>query len=348
MFEFGMPRAFLLLLLLIPVIWRLYRRGQRTGVLFAPMQRLPGTRRGWRHLARALLPFLFLVGLIGAVIAAARPRTVLSRIKQTKDVIAIQMVVDVSGSMEALDLSEKTPTGLRYRTRLDVVKNTFADFVTKRPDDLIGLVSFAGYASTRSPLTPDHDALLHVLKGVEIPDQDLDGEGNPRDMEELLTAIGDALATAVARLRKSEPKSKIIVLLSDGESNTGLIQPAQATAMAKELEIKVYTIGVGTSGLAPFFARDRFGRRKIERVEVSMDETQLKEIAEQTGGRYFNVSDPKGLEQALEEIDTLEKTEVDSSSYVQFKELFPWFLVPAVAVLLGSVSLHMLMTRRLL
>lgn len=348
MFRFGMPLAFLLLLLLLPVTWRLYRRGQRAGVLFAPMHRLQGTRWGWRHLARALLPFLFLIGLILAIIAAARPQRILSRVTRTADVIAIQMVVDVSGSMEALDLSEETPTGMRYQTRLDVVKETFARFVAQRPDDLIGLVSFAGFASTRSPLTPDHDALQHVLSGVAIPSQELDEQGNPRDAEELLTAIGDALATAIARLQDAEPKSKIVVLLSDGESNTGLIQPEQATKMAEELGIKVYAIGVGTSGRAPFFTKDRFGRQTIAYGEVALDEAMLRSISEQTGGRYFNVRDPKGLEQALESINELEKTEVERSSYVQFNELFPWFLIPAVGLLLGSVSLHMMMTRRLL
>ena len=280
------------------------------------------------------------------VVAAARPRKALSQGQRNVDAIAIAMTVDVSGSMEALDL---TPKGTRdYKTRLDVVKEMFAKFVEARPDDLIGLVTFGGYASSRAPLTADHEALLHVLKGVEIPTTAYDANGRPIDPDEQMTAIGDGLAMALARLKNAEPKSKIAILLSDGVSNAGVVEPDQAAAAAEKLGVRVYTIGVGThSRRTPFRAKDMFGRTQIAYADVSFDESQLKSIASKTHARYFAVNDADGLKAALEEIDSLEKTPLDRTVYQRWQEYFAPFLLAGVILLLVAVSLQMAASRRL-
>lgn len=348
MFHFATPLAFLLLLPWAAAAWRLYRRGRVAGVLFAPTHRLPTNTSGWRVVVARALPALFLLGALLLIVAAARPQTFLARERRDVNAIAIQMAVDLSGSMQALDLSERTPAGVVEQTRLDVVKATFARFIEKRPDDLIGLVTFGGYASTRSPLTADHRALLHVLKGVEIPTSQTDDQGRPVSQEELLTAIGDGLTTACARLVDAEPKTRIVVLLSDGESNTGLVQPDTAAEAAKKLGIRVYTIGVGSTGEAPFRTRDLFGRSVIGRANVTLDEAQLKRIAETTGARYFSVRDPDGLQQALDDINKLETTRVERQSYYRYNERFVWPLLAGALLVWLSLTLNMQTTRRLL
>ena len=342
--NFATPLAFLLFLPLAWVAWRLYRTGKRAGTLFAPMRYLPAKTAGWRVAVLKVTPLLFLIGAGLLIVAAARPRTTLARDRKAVHAIAIGMVVDVSGSMEALDL---TPRGSNYKTRLEVVKELFADFVKKRPDDLISLVSFGGYASTRSPLTADHAALLHVLKGVEIPRGTLDAQGRPIDQEETLTAIGDGLSTGIARLLDAEPKTRIIVLLSDGESNTGIITPDQAADAAAKMNIRVYAIGVGSDGRTPFKTRDMFGRETIAYANTTFDETQLRSIAEKTHGRYFSVRDHEGLETALEEINKLEKTEISREVYDRYDEHFVGFLFWGAVLIVLALTLNMHMIRRL-
>jgi len=342
---FATPLAFLLLIPWALSAWRLYRTGTRAGVLFAPTRRLPTKTAGWRVACARVVPLLFLIGSLLLIIAAARPRNTLAREHRSVNAIAIEMVVDVSGSMEALDL---TPSGQDYKTRLDVVKETFASFVGARPDDLIGLVTFGGYASTRAPLTADHRALLHVLKGIEIPRVQVDGQGRPVDQEETLTAIGDGLATGVARLTDAEPKTHIAILLSDGESNTGIISPDQAADAAAKSGVRVYTIGVGSNNRAPFKTRDMFGRETIAYAEVTFDETQLKHIATKTNGRYFSVRDNDGLKAALDEINTLETTKIERQVYERFNEHFVDFLLWGAALVALALTLNMNLTRRLL
>lgn len=348
MFRFATPLAFLLLLPWALAAWRVFRRGRLTGVLFAPTQRLPARTAGWRVYAARVLPALFLVGVLLLIVAAARPQTFLARERRSADALAVLMAVDVSGSMAALDLSEQTALGVNYQTRLDVAKAMFARFIEQRPDDLIGLVTFGGYAATRSPLTADHRALLQVLKGVEIPRTETDAQGRPVSQEELLTAIGDGLATACARLADAEPKTRIVVLLTDGESNTGLITPEQATDVAAKLNIRVYTIGIGTTGRAPFRTRDMLGRDTIGHADVRLDEAQLKRIAEKAQGRYFNVRDRDGFRAALDAIHRLETTRVERQTYNQYNERYGVWLT-AGAVLVGlALSLGMQLARRLL
>ena len=344
--NFAWPLCFLLFVPLALAAWRMLRRGRRAGIKFAPIRRLPARTAGWRARVANMAPWFFLVGEALLIIAAARPRTSLAHSSRSVDAIAIAMAVDVSGSMEALDFTSRGAS--TEKTRLDVVKEMFAKFVEARPDDLIGLVTFGGFASTRAPLTADHEVLLHVLKGVKVPSVAYDANGRPVDQEEQMTAIGDGLATAIARVKDADMKSKIVILLSDGVSNTGAVEPDAAAAAAAKLGIRVYTIGVGTrSNRTPFRVRDMFGRSVIQYADMSFDESQLKSIASKTGARYFGVRDEGGLKAALEEIDSLEKTTLDRTAYQRWNEYFPWFLVPGAALVLLAVSLQMLASRRL-
>ena len=344
-FGFAWPYCFLLFVPLALAAWRMLRRGRRAGIKFAPVGRLPAKTAGWRARVANLSPWFFLAGAALLVVAAARPRTSLAHSSRSVDAIAIAMAVDVSGSMEALDFSPNMRMG---RTRLDVVKDLFAKFVEARPDDLIGLVTFGGYASTRVPLTADHEMLRRVLEGVQVPSIAYDANGRPIDPEETLTAIGDGLATAIARVKDAEMKSKIVILLSDGVSNTGAVEPDAAAAAAAKLGIRVYTIGVGTrSSRTPFKVRDMAGRSVIRYADMSFDESQLKSIAAKTGARYFGVRDEDGLKAALEEIDSLEKTTLDRTVYQRWNEYFPWFLLPGAFLVLIAVSLQMAASRRL-
>lgn len=344
MFRFAHP---FWLLLWLPLLWaglRVYGRRRRSGILFPPTARLPAARRTARTVLAHIFPALFLLGVALAVLAMARPQNVYARIRHTADAIAIAMVVDVSGSMEAVDFSEKNGGRMNIRTRLDVVKDTFSDFVRLRPNDLIGLITFGGYASTRVPLTLDHDALLYMLDAVEIPKP---APNAPLLPEELMTAIGDGLMTAFARLKDAEVSSKIVVLLSDGESNTGIFTPEAAAAAAEKMGIKIYVIGIGKSGPTPFLTRDMFGRERIVHVEEHFDETLLREVAAQTGGRYFNALDVEGLEAALAEIDRLETTRVEQDRYVHYQELFLRPLLPALALVLLAAAGNAWTARRI-
>ena len=329
--------------------WRLLRRSRRSGAIrFSAVARLPARAAGWRAAVAGLAPYLLIAGLGLLVVAAARPRTPLAHETRSVDAIAIAMTVDVSGSMEALDL---TPAGEKFSpetTRLAVVKKLFAEFVEKRPDDLIGLVTFGGYAATRAPLTADHAALLNVLKGVEIPSIAVDAQGRAIARDEQMTAIGDGLATALLRLKDAQPKSKVVILLSDGVSNTGAVEPDEAAASAAKLGIKVYSIGIGTtSRRTPIFGTDFFGRRVVQYADMTFDEQQLTSIAAKTGGRYFAVNDREGLEAALAEIDQLEKTQLEADAWDRWNEHFSAFLLLGALLTLVAVTLAMAAARRL-
>ncbi len=265
------------------------------------------------------------------------------------------MTVDVSGSMDALDLAspgtdfQNPSKKLEEETRLSVVKRLFAEFVEKRPDDLIGLVSFGTYASVVSPLTMDHDALLHYLKGIQIPSTVFDAQGNPIGGEdEANTAVGDGLAMALLRLKDAKPTSKIVILLSDGVSNTGAVEPKDAAESAAKMGIKVYCIGIGTGQRRiPRLVRDGYGRYGVAADRMQFDERQLKSIAEKTGGMYFSANDRDSLEKALEEIDKLETTKLDAYDYDRWEEHFVPFLSVGTILVFIAVSLSMVAMRRL-
>lgn len=353
--SFADPWLLLLALPLAFAAWRLLRRARRTGIRFSATGFLPAKTAGWRAHLAAATPYLMLAALALLVLAAARPRTPLAHEKKSVDAIAIAMTVDVSGSMDALDLA---PEGTDFRrpsekfkdfTRLSVVKNLFARFVEKRPDDLIGLVSFGTYAATVSPLTMDHEMLLHALKGVEIPATAFDAQGHIIGGEhEANTAVGDGLAMALARLKDAKPKSKVVILLSDGVSNTGAVEPDEAAKAAAKMGIKVYCIGIGTKKrVIPRFTRDGFGRAQVVADRMTFDERQLKGIAAATGATYYPVDDRDSLEKALEEIDQLETTRLEADAYDRWDEHFAAFLFPGAALVFLAVTLSMAAQRRM-
>ena len=346
--SFANPWLLLLSLQLGAAAWRLLRRGRKAGIRFSAVGRLPAKTAGWRAKVAALTPFILLAGLALLVVAAARPRSPLAHESRSVDAIAIAMTVDVSGSMDALDLTPKGERFSRETTRLAVVKKLFAQFVEKRPDDLIGLVTFGGYASTRSPLTADHEALLNVLRGVQISSVAYDAQGRAISGDEQMTAVGDGLATALARLKDAKPKSKIVILLSDGVSNTGAVEPDEAAAAAKKMGVKVYAIGVGTrSRRTPIIGRDFFGRETVQYADMTFDERQLKSIARTTGGLYFPVNDREALVKALEDISELETTKLEADAYDRWEEHFALFLLTGAVLVLAAVTLSMAATRRM-
>ena len=346
--SFANPWLLLLSLPLGAAAWRLLRRGRKAGIRFSAVGRLPAKTAGWRAKVAALTPFILLAGLALLVVAAARPRSPLAHESRSVDAIAIAMTVDVSGSMDALDLTPKGERFSRETTRLAVVKKLFAQFVEKRPDDLIGLVTFGGYASTRSPLTADHEALLNVLRGVQISSVAYDAQGRAISGDEQMTAVGDGLATALARLKDAKPKSKIVILLSDGVSNTGAVEPDEAAAAAKKMGVKVYAIGVGTrSRRTPIIGRDFFGRETVQYADMTFDERQLKSIARTTGGLYFPVNDREALVKALEDISELETTKLEADAYDRWEEHFALFLLIGAVLVLAAVTLSMAATRRM-
>lgn len=343
---FANPLMFLLAIPVGVAAWRLLRRGRKRGVRFSAFARIPVRSAGWRATIAAQMPFVLLLGFLSLVVAAARPRSPLGHEKKDVDAIAIAMTLDVSGSMLATDLSP---------TRLDAVKRLFARFVERRPDDLIGLVTFGGYAATLSPLTADHEALMHVLKSVQVPTGSFDAMGRPIGDDETMTAMGDGIATALMRLKSAKPKSKIIILLSDGVSNTGAVSPDEAAEIARKMGVKIYIVGIGVVpevieipsllGIRRIRSSDLTPEQLVE--TLGFDERQLKNIAEKTGGVYFPVSDSNGIEKALGEIDQLETTRLDADVFDRWQELFPVFLIAGAILVLSSVSLLMFSTRRL-
>lgn len=339
--SFTTPLAFLLFIPWMLSAWRLLRRAETAGILFAPAsRRLPRHTGGWRQTIAKTVPWVFLLGSALLIVAAAGPRTALSREIREADALAIMMAVDISGSMRATDLS----TGSRQKNRLDVVKETFVEFVNARPDDLIGLVTFGGYASTRAPLTADHRALLHILKAVNLPDprSRVDDRGRPVSQDEFQTALGDGLSTALARIENAEPKTKIVILLTDGQHNFGVITPKEAMEAAQKMGIRVYTIGIGDP--KGTIVQTLFGP---QRQAPDLDEKTLREIAETTGALYFNVMTPDALTKALENISQLETTRVERQVYHRYKNHFALWLFSGAFLLtlavLGSVGI----TRRI-
>ncbi len=327
MIQFAFPWALLFLLPWGFAAWRMVRRARTQGVVFASASsRFAHLRPTWRQRVARGLPFLFLLGLLALIVAAAGPRTQLAREVRSADALAVMMTVDISETMLETDLTQ----GTQPQTRLEVVKAIFRDFVQRRPEDLIGLVTFGGYASVRSPLTADHQALLHTLSGVEVPVQgSFDARGRLATADEVMTAIGDGLAVALLRLKDAEPKTKIAILLSDGMQNAGVVTMKEAAQAAKDLGIRVYTIGVGQN--TRYF-----------------DEAGLKAIAEATGAEYAHVRSPEQLERFLKHISELETTRVERQVYTRYQShTFPWLLGGTVACLLSVMGLMALLRRPL-
>jgi Ca-activated chloride channel family protein len=333
---------------IIPILllttWSLRRR-RRFAVLFSSLEGLKGIPVTWPQRLKRLLPIARVLGLFCLTAALARPQEGLEEFRVRSEGIAIEMAIDRSGSMQAMDFEEE---GKRVN-RLQVVKRVFRDFVVGkgklpgRPDDLIGLVAFGGYAESRCPLTLDHGALLQILDGVDIPQPLRDTQGRVVNasfyQEEMATAIGDAIMLGVERLKDVKAKSKVLILLSDGESNAGVVNTEEAAEAAKTFGIKVYTIGVGTTGRAPFPREDAFGRTALVAQEVTLDEETLKKIAETTGARYFNARNTQALEEVYATIDKLEKTLTEGRLYTDYKERFHVPLFVGLGLLLLELVL---------
>lgn len=337
--EFRQPGLLLCTLLAIPVYLWSRRDGGR--VLFSSMRLLPKGATTWRIRLSILPPIFVALATAALAVALAGPRAADRQTRVKKQGIALMMVIDVSGSMQALDLSVKDGADKdRERTRLDAVKEVLADFVRGgrglpgRPDDLIGIVSFAGFADTRCPLTLDHENLLVAASQLQLATKP----------EEDGTAIGDGLGLALERLRESSAKSKVAILLTDGVNNRGDTSPQQAADLAATIGAKVFTVGAGTNGMAPVRVSDPFGRTFLQRMPVEIDEKMLKSIAERTGGRYYRATDAEALERVYREIDTLSRSEFIEQRYRQYHEYYPH----ALGLGLGLLALGFLLSGTLL
>lgn len=339
-FRFEEPLAlFLVIPVLLSALWAT-RRERATAVTYSTVQPLRNLPQTLAQRVRRFLPALRTLGLLLIVIAIARPQFGREEFRVQTEGIAIEMCLDRSGSMQALDF----PVDGERVSRLDAVKHVFRQFVAGegefdgRPDDMIGLVAFGGFADAKCPPTLDHGTLLSILDTVKIPEPIVDSQGrviNERLLqEEQATAIGDAIAVAVDRLKEVEAKSKVIVLLSDGENTAGVNSPVDAAKAAKAFGISIYSIGVGSNGMAPFPAVDVFGRQVLRPQQVRLDEATLKELAEITGGYYFNAQDTQALAEVYAEIDRLEKTETEGQIYTDYREYFQVLLIPGVLCVL--------------
>jgi Ca-activated chloride channel family protein len=319
----------LVLLIFIPLLWWRQQQQRPVAIAYPTVQTWAEVPRSAMARLRRAMPYLRLLVLVLGILALARPQQGLQAAKVYSEGIAIVMVVDISGSMSALDLQLHGEP----RNRLDVVKHTFRNFVSGadslngRDGDLIGMVTFARYADSVSPLTLDHDTLLSLLDEISIVSlQEEDG-----------TAIGEAIAMGVDRLRDATAKSRIMILLTDGANNAGETEPQQAAQIAKALGIKIYTIGTGTRGIAPVPVRTQDGRRVMRQMRVFIDEATLKEIASLTDGQYFRATDSETLAEIYRHIDQLEKSANVAEQYQQYAERFAWFLLPALVLLLLEV-----------
>ena len=309
--EFGQPYyLFFLLLLPILILWY-YKKGQyqEATVRFSNLDLIPNSviHNGKMKNMVFILGRLAIISLI--ILALARPR-LSDTIRETKtEIIDILLVIDQSSSMLAQDFKPN---------RLEAAKDVAKTFIKDREGDRLGIIVFAGESYIQCPLTRDIDVLLEFTDEIEIIDREHDG-----------TAIGMAIANSINRLRESEAKSKTIILLSDGSNNQGELEPVTAAELAEKFDIKIYTVAAGTRGLAPYPVIDAWGRQVIQKVQVDVDEESLKEIAEITGGQFFRATDNQSLKKVYEEIDTLERTEIEVTEYQNYTELYSWFTIPA-------------------
>jgi Ca-activated chloride channel family protein len=319
MFRFEHPYLLFLLVLIPLAAWYVLRRRPERSVAYSSLELLLGAgleAAAWKRYATLALRMLVLALVI---VALARPQTGRSKHTTYSEGIDIMLVLDTSGSMQAQDFEPKN--------RLHVAKEVIKEFISKRTQDRIGLVVFAADAMTQCPLTLDHTLLAKLVDVIDFGMLD-DG-----------TAIGVGLATACNRLRSSQAKSKIVVLLTDGQNNAGMVDPMTAARVAGSLGLKVYTIGVGTHGRAPIPVDDPvFGRRLIS-VEVDIDEVTMRKIAELTGGKYFRATDTQELVSIYNQIDKMEKSKVESETFVEYTDRFLWFILPALGLFVLELGL---------
>ena len=299
--------------------WGLRHIG-RASLFFPTLERLKPFVRSGGILERLPL-ILRAAALVLLAVALARPQQGLESSQLKHEGIDIALVVDVSGSMQAEDFEWH---GQR-RNRLDVVKEVVKEFIAQRSNDRLGLVVFGGRAYTQCPLTLDHVWLLKQLDRVEI------------GMVEDGTAIGSGIATGLNRLRHSKAKSRVMIVLTDGVNNAGNLSPDAAAELAKTLEVKIYTVGAGTTGLAPFPAKDVFGRTVYQQVNIPVDDEGLTRVAHVTGGQYFRATDTESLRKIYAQIDRMEKTHFEQPHYLVYREWYPWLVGLALVLILFEV-----------
>jgi len=322
----------LLLLLLVPFLTYLYivQGRQRQGSVqfsdLASLRRMGNTI--WARLRHLLFVFK-LLGLVLLVVALSRPQAGREKREMSAEGIDIMLTLDVSSSMELNDL------GNGERSRLAVAKEVVSDFVGGRYSDRIGMVVFAGESFTQCPLTLDYDVLTSFLQGVQIADESWNG-----------TAIGMALINATNRLRESEGRSQVIILLTDGVNNAGEIEPLTAADVAEAVGVRVYTIGVGSDGSIRRPVQGIFGTR-YQTVQVEIDEDTLREVAQRTGGKYYRATSEEKLEAIYKEIGELETTEITSEIHVEYSERYLDFLWPGLLLILIELLLSNTRFRRL-
>ncbi len=268
---------------------------------------------------KRLLSFIQYLSMFLIILGLSRPRMIESLQEKNIEIIDIVLVIDISSSMLATDFQPN---------RLEVVKKTAKDFINQRKGDRLGILVFAGESFIQCPLTIDNEVLLSLMSEIKVAQQSYDG-----------TAIGMAIANATNRLRNSDAKSKVMILLSDGSNNAGELDPNTAADLAKQFGIKIYTIGAGTNQDVSFIPGRGYIRNEI-------DEETLKAIAKQTGGQYFRATNTEGLKEIYSTINALERTEVEIKVFTQYRELYGWLFIPALALGLGGNLLGRLYFRR--
>ncbi|MBW1838675.1 MAG: VWA domain-containing protein [Deltaproteobacteria bacterium] len=322
MIRFEDPWLFIFFIFIPLMIVYQWKGMGRSRVRFSSLDNLKRLKKSTSIFLRYVLLALRCLAIALLVMALARPQSGTKASEVLTEGIDIILCLDTSGSMQALDFKWND----ERQNRLQVVKKVVSDFIKGRKNDRIGMVVFGEEAFTQCPLTLDYGVILSFLDQVEI--------GMAGDS----TAIGSALGTCVKRLKELESKSKVVILLTDGRNNAGGVSPGTAADIAKTFNIKTYTIGVGTEGEVPFLVDTIFGKKYVYQ-RVDLDEDTLKEIAEITGGKYFRATNTRALEEIYKQIDKLEKTKVEVKEYMEYKELFGWFLLPGLACILLEIIL---------
>lgn len=315
-------------LLILPIliglsVWRAYTN-RHPSLTFSDTSTFADMPKGWRTYGVWLAPLLQWIAFTLIVMALARPQNKNTTIERNAEGIDIVLALDISTSMRAEDLKPN---------RFQAARNVATDFISKRISDRIGLVVFARQSFTVVPPTLDYDLLEQLLGNVEM------------GIIEDGTAIGMGIATAVNRLKESEAKSKVIILLTDGQNNSGKIDPVTAADLALSYDIKIYTIGAGTRGTAPYPVQDPIFGKRYQNVKVEIDEEMLTEIANMSGGSYFRATDTEQLQEIYERIDELERTKVDELIYTDYEDLYVRFLLPAILLLVLSIASEQVLFR---
>lgn len=323
MFIFKDPLV-LLLLLILPLAALVARiRKTESAFIFSSDDLLKEIKPTFRQRMRRLPLSLRVIALALAIVALARPQSMLEGTKTTSEGVDIVLTLDTSTSM----LAEDFRIGNRRVNRFEIVRQVVKEFIQKRKDDRIGMVAFAARAYTVCPLATDYAWINENLDRVSV------------GMIEDATAIGSAIASSSNRLRTSKTKSKVIILLTDGVSNAGTISPLVAAEAARALGIKIYAIGIGSKGLVPYPFKDPYGRTVYQNIPIDMDEDILKKVAVVTGGKYYHATDTETLRKIYDDINRLEKSAIEHFGYREYSELFLYFLIPAIIILLLEVLL---------